>query len=183
MNPFFLEFYIFHINLFFINSKKKIIDYYNLTCNDLISRSVALSQQKIYNEAISLLYSIPEEVDCYNSAQESIVKYYKLYQETICISIIQKVKTSIASRDYEGALNLLMQIDPSTSCKSESDKFIDICEKNISVEVKRQRSLEMLRYKNNIDLEKRRIDASRQIAIEYFKSRPKTITYNNILLY
>ena len=171
------------LNSFFANSKMKIINYYNLTCNDLIGRSAVLSQQKNYKEAMGLLYSIPEEVDCYNSAQESIVKYYKLYQETICISIIQKAKTSIASRDFEGALNLLMQIDPSTSCKSESDKLIDICEKNISVEVKRQRNLEMLRYKNDIDLEKRRIDASRQIAIEYFKSKPKTITYNNLFLY
>jgi hypothetical protein len=171
------------IKSFFTISKKKIIDYYNTTCNDLINKSSTLSKQNKYNEAIGLLYSIPTEVNCYNIAQESIIKYFKLYQESICASLIQKVKTRIAARDFEAALNILMQIDPSTSCKSDTDKLIDICEKNISDEVKRQRGLEMSRYKDNVDLEKRRIESSKLIAIEYFKSRPKTITYNNLLRY
>jgi hypothetical protein len=168
---------------FFTISKKKIIEYYNTTCNDLINKSSTLSKQNKYNEAIGLLYNIPTEVNCYNIAQESIIKYYKLYQESICASLIQKVKTKVAARDFEGALNILMQIDPSTSCKLDTDKLIDICEKNISDDVKRQRGLEMLRYKDNVDLEKRRIESSKLIAIEYFKSRPKTITYNNLLRY
>jgi len=170
------------LNLFFINSKKKIIEYYNLICNDLISNSSTLAKQKKYDEAIGLLYMIPDDVNCYNSVQEAIISYYKLLQESICNSLILKVKTRIAARDFEGALNILMELDPSTSCKLEANKLIDICEKNISQEVVRQRRIELLRYRTDVELEKRRIDASRQIAVEYYRSRPKTITYNNLIL-
>lgn len=171
------------INSFFINSKKKIIDYFNLTCNDIITKSSTLSQQKKYDQAISILIDIPEEVNCFNKVQESIIKYYKLYQESVCSSLLQKAKTRIAARAFIDALNVLNQIDPSTTCKIESDKLISICENNINEDVKRERRLDLLKYKNDIDLEKRRIDAARQIAIEYFKSRPRTITYNNLILY
>jgi hypothetical protein len=86
------------LNLFFINSKKKIIEYYNLICNDLISNSSTLAKQKKYDEAIGLLYMIPYDVNCYNSVQEAIISYYKLLQESICNSLILRL--------YESAISL-----------------------------------------------------------------------------
>jgi hypothetical protein len=36
------------------------------------------------------------------------------------------------------------------------------------------------KYNDKINLEKKRIDAYKDIAVEYAKNQPKTITYNNI---
>ena len=37
----------------------------------------------------------------------------------------------------------------------------------------------MMIYQNESDLEKRRIDAVKDIAVAYFKSQPTTVIYNN----
>jgi len=38
----------------------------------------------------------------------------------------------------------------------------------------------MLEMQKHYDTEQKRLDAEKEIAIEYFRNQPKTVTYNNI---
>jgi len=170
------------LKIFMSNGKKKIIDYYSSVCSDLISNADLLSKQKKYREAISELYSIPEEVNCFKDAEQEIIKTYKLYQDELCKSLIQKAEVNVAARDYNTALDFLMSIDPESVCKKDVSRLMDICSKNIDEEVKRIRDLELKKYQDSIDLENKRLEASKQIAIEYYRSLPKAVTYNDIII-
>jgi len=168
---------------FFTVARNKIVSFYNANCFDIIKKANVFSGQKEYQKSLVTLFSIPSEVKCSNEAYNQILKVYKLYQQTECSKSIQMAKAKIAERDFSSALNILSSLDPESNCKSESDKLINVCSKNISETEKRNFQFLTQALQNENELEKRRINAARDIAIAYFNSQPTTITYNSLILW
>lgn len=135
-----------------------------------------------YEQALGLLMAVPEEVSsCYNQIQEKAIDSYKAYQTQKCAELIQKAKTSLATNDYVGALNILSEIDPSATCFNEAQTLAKTAETKVDAEDKKQWDLQMKQYNDAVILEKQRIEAIKEIVVSYYKSQPTSVSYNYIV--
>lgn len=166
---------------FIETGKGKIIQYYESKCQDIITKSESLVKMQNYEEALGLLQTVPEEVTCYNKVQEKSIEAYKAYQNQKCAKQIQEAKTTLAANNYNAALGILSQIDPSATCFNESQTLMKNAESKIDAEEKKQWDLKMKVYGDNVALEKQRINAVKDIAVAYYKSKPTTVNYSYII--
>ena len=167
--------------LFIETGKSKIVAYYDSKCGDIISRSESLAKMQDYEQALGLLMSVPEEVNCYGKVQEKSIEVYKAYQNQKCISQLQEAKVEIAANNYNSALNILSQIDPSTTCFKESQTLIENTATKVDQEEKKQWEFQMKEYSDNVALQKLRINAIKEVAVAYYNSKPNTLNYNYII--
>jgi len=167
---------------FIETGKLKIIAYYESKCTDIIKKSDSYVKMQQYEQALGLLMSVPEEVSsCYNQIQDKAIEAYKAYQTQRCSELIQKAKTTLASNDYVGALNILSDIDPSASCFNEAQTIAKSAETKVNAEEKKQWDFQMKQYNDAVSLEKQRIEAIKEIAVSYYKSQPTSVNYNYIV--
>ncbi len=167
---------------FIETGKSKIIQYYESKCDDIISKSDGLIKMQKYEDALGLLMTVPEEVtSCYTKIQGKSIEAYKAFQNQRCAKQIQEAKTSLASTNYNGALEILSRIDPSSSCFKEGQSLIKNAEAKVNVEEKKQWDLKMKVYNDNVALEKERINAMKEVAAAYYKSKPTTVNYSYII--
>jgi hypothetical protein len=166
---------------FIETGKGKIIQYYESKCQDIITKSESLVKMQNYEEALGLLQTVPEEVSCYSKVQEKSIEAYKAYQNQKCAKQIQEAKTTLAANNYNAALEILSQIDPSATCFNESQTLMKNAESKIDAEEKKQWDLKMKVYGDNVALEKQRINAVKDIAVAYYKSKPTTVNYSYII--
>lgn len=166
---------------FIETGKAKIVAYYESTCQDIISKSESLVKKQDYEQALGLLMTVPEEVSCYSKVQEKSIEAYKAYQNQKCIVQLQDAKTQLASNNYNSALNILSQIDPSSKCFKESETLINNAAAKVDAEERKQWDLKMKVYNDNVELEKHRITAVKEIAAAYYKSKPTTVNYTYLI--
>ena len=169
-------------NTFIETGKNKIIKYYETKCEDIISKSDAFVKMQKFENALGLLMSVPEEVSsCYNQIQDKSIIAFKAYQTQKCSEQIQKAKTTLASNNFIGALEILSNIDPSATCFKEAQTIAKKAEEKVTTEEKKQWDFQMIQYNDEVNLKKQRINAIKDIAISYFKSQPTTVSYNYIV--
>ena len=77
-------------------------------------------------------------------------------------------------------LNILIDINPNASCYNEVITITKEINNKLINDEKARLELALQKYNDKISLEKKRIDAYKDIAVEYAKNQPKTVTYNNI---
>lgn len=166
---------------FIEGGKAKIVQYYESKCSDIMTKSESLVKMQDYEQALGLLMTVPEEVSCYNKVQEKSIVAYKEYQNYKCAKQIQEAKASLASNNYSGALNVLSAIDPSTTCYKEAESLMKSAEAKVDAEEKKKWDLKMKMYEDDVALQKQRINAVKEVAVAYYKSKPTTVQYNYIV--
>lgn len=170
------------LNAFIEASKRKIIKYYELNCSNLMKKSDGLVQMQQYEQALGLLMSVPQEVSsCYGQAQAKAIQVYKVYQSQQCATSVQKAETALAANDYHGALEILSKIDPSATCFKKAQSLVKSVETKIDAEEKKQWDFQMKAYNDAVSLEKKRIDAVKDMAVAYYKSQTPNINYTMII--
>lgn len=163
---------------FISEGKNKIIDYYEKNCESLIKKAETFASQKQYDQALGLLMTVPEEISgCYDMVQEKAIEAFKRYQNQICSELIQQAKAKIAANANSEALDILAKIDPSADCIRESQALVSKIESKISEQEKKEWDAQMMKYKNEVELEKLRINAVKEIAVSYYRNQPKTVNY------
>lgn len=167
---------------FIEDAKSKITNYYELACEGLIGKANTSSQMGKFQEAIATLLAIPEEVSCYKQAQQTAVKVFISQQNAICSNQIQSAKAAIASQDYNTAFDILSRVDPSSNCHKEADRLIQSTATKFDQEQRKQWEFKMKVYNDQVQLERQRISAIRDIAAAYYKSRPQTISYSTLII-
>lgn len=168
--------------VFIETGKSKIISYYEANCYDIIQKSESFAKLQKYDYSFGLLMSVPDGISsCKNKIQEKAIEVYRLYQSHICSELIQKAKTTLAKSDYIGALNIISEIDPSTNCYKEAQLIAKYTEKQLKDEEKKQWNFQMQQYNDEVGLAKYRIEAIKQIAVSYYKSQRKNVTYNYLI--
>lgn len=156
---------------FIVKGKENIFKYFNENCSSIENKAKNLYIKQDFEQAISLLQSIPETGNnCFAKAQKNALVYYKGYQSKLCKENITKAKSEIATKNYENALNYLNMIDSSSGCYSEVEKLVN----QISDKVEKAENREL-------DLEKRRIDAIKEIAKAYYSNTVRLVNYNVIV--
>ena len=151
--------------------KENIFKYFNENCKGIENKAKNLFDKQDYVQAISLLQSIPElGNNCFEEAQKNAIVYYKGYQSKLCKENVIKAKSAIAIKNYENALYLLNEIDISSSCYSEVLKLINQISDKVEIAENKE-----------LDLEKRRMDAIKEIAKAYYSNCVSLVSYNFIL--
>ena len=78
------------------------------------------------------------------------------------------------------AYSYLAQIDPSAACyaqaKALGQKMGSVVKQNYDFETKEK-------YRNQVALEKQRIDAAKQVAVAWAQNQPKTVVRNNWIVW
>jgi hypothetical protein len=165
---------------FILGGKKKLVDYYVNNCSKILEKADFAAQNSRYDEAIALLNAVPQEAQsCYKSAQTKALSYYKKYQANVCGQKIQDAKIELAGNNYMGVLNTLRYVDVESPCGKEVQSLMTQAASKVDAEEKKQFDVCMMIYKDEIALEKMRIDAVKEIGKAYYANQPKTITYNN----
>ena len=166
---------------FIETGKSKIVEYYESKCSDIITKSESLVKMQDYEQALGLLMTVPDEVSCYNKVQQKSIEAYKAYQNQKCTVQLQEAKTQIATNNYSSALNILSRIDPSTTCFKESQTLVNNAAEKVDVEEKKQWDLKMKQYNDAVSLENQRINAVKDIAVAYYKSKPTSVNYTYLV--
>ena len=166
----------------FINTgKQKILSYYENNCGQIIDDSNALIKMKKYQQAIALLSSIPKEAkNCYSSIQQKSIEAYNAYQKQVCNQNILNAKTKLAMNDYNGALYTLGYIDPSSTCSNEAESLIRISAKKVDEKERKSWNLMLQRYKDKMNMEKYRLEITKEISKAYYNSKPQTVIYKSL---
>lgn len=152
-------------------SKANVEKYYSENCKNLIQLSDNLLAKQDYEQSISLLQSIPQaSADCYNQAQSKSIEAYKKYQSILCTKNLTKAKAAIAANNFSEAIGSLEAIDPASTCYAEVKKLID----QISQKVEKKNQQEL-------DLEKLRINAVKEIAKAYYSNKIRLIKYSTLV--
>jgi acetyl-CoA carboxylase carboxyltransferase component len=91
---------------------------------------------------------------------------------------LQQAKAKSAAMDYDGSLEILAKIDPSSNCYKEQQALMKSVENKVSAEVKKQWDFQMKQYNDAVSLEQHRVNAIKEIAVAYYNSQPTAINYN-----
>ncbi len=148
---------------FLATSKEKIVKYYNDNCNKLMQNAAEQEAKHNYEEAVSILYSIPTGTACHEQAKKKALSVYQKYQKQLCQNIIQYARGEIAIENYAAALDALDLIDANAGCSAEADKLIA----QVSGKVEKHN-------KQVYSLEVQRVKAVEAIAVAYFSRNAKS---------
>ncbi len=183
--------------------KNKIISYYNNQCEQILSDAVSLAQKEKYDEAIYNLSLVPSAcTSCYAKCSDKINELYlaRLNQNgKKNLSEANAIWAASGNLDGAGrAIDLLSKIHIDASSKKEAENLIAQISAKLQADEKRDWELKLKQYEDaqkmeqqrmkmmeesdirNSQLENERLNAARQVALEYARNQPKTITYNNI---
>jgi hypothetical protein len=170
---------------FLEEGKTKIINYYATQCDFTIKEANTLASQEKFDEAIYNLSLVPQVCEvCFSITSELITKIYQQKIDVDCKAKLGQAKIAWAGQQNidkaENVLNILSDIKPNASCYNEAILLAKEINNKLITDEKAKLELALKKYNDKINLEKTRIDAYKEIAVEYAKNQPKTITYNNI---
>lgn len=173
------------ISDFILEGKTKIINYYSSKCDFILKDAQSLVNQDKYDEAIYKLSIIPDVCkDCYFKCQDTLSSIYQKKFDNECKNKLTQAKsvwgTQQTQQGAEKALEILSQIKPSASCQSDVKSFLKLMNDKLIANEKAEWDFKMKQYKDNLELEKLKTNSYKEVAIEYLKTQPKSVTYNNV---
>lgn len=156
---------------FIINTTAKIMKYYTDNCGLVIKNAATLSAQSKYEEALAFLNAVPICVPCYGQASDAVVTTFKRFSDKQCAQLIQMADRYYAGKDYEAALEMVMQINPESSCAGEAKAMIE----RIRVAVDAQDKTKAAQLKYIFDeqnkMESQQIKAAAEVAKAYYSQK------------
>jgi hypothetical protein len=169
------------IKEFISEGKEKILSYYNNNCDQIIQDSDYLMKTQKFDKAIAILSSVPKEAkNCYASLQDKSIEAFNSYQKQTCETNLLKAKTEISKNNFSNALRFLAYIDVSSPCLNKAESLIKEVSKKVDEKEKRDWDLMLKKYNDKQNMSKYRLDAMKEIAKAYYKSKPTSITYKSL---
>jgi len=170
---------------FLEEGKTKIINYYSTNCDFILKDAQALTKQEKYDEAIYKLSLVPDVCkECYFKCLDTLTTIYQKKIDADCKIKLNQAKSLWAAQQTpigaEKVGDILSTINPMASCQGEIESFIKTIDTKLKADEKASWEFKMKQYKDSVELEKIRVNAYREVAIEYARNQPRTVTYNNI---
>ncbi|TAF74248.1 MAG: hypothetical protein EAZ53_09745 [Bacteroidetes bacterium] len=171
---------------FLAESKTKILEYYNTRCDFIIQQANALSQQRKFDLAIATLISVPEVCkDCYTQSLAAAGPIFKKFIDRECkINLMNARNAWNASPNQKGAdkaAEFLGKIDPEAACYKEAEELTKTISARMLKLDQREWDFKLRQFDANIDLEKRRIEAYREVGVAYGTNQPQNVVYRDPL--
>jgi len=110
--------------------KQKILSHYESNCSQICSDAAKLISLGANEEAITLLYSIPDGLSstCYNKVETLLDQAYLRYNAQQCNELIAEAQGAIKNKEVEYAQSLLNMIGANTSCYDEAQRILNSLE-------------------------------------------------------
>lgn len=148
--------------------RQKVLDYYNKEYPSLIRQAQQAASLKNFEEALSIVTSIPECCVGYEQAYNATLSIYDKYINYVCHTLISKARAAwSASPDEYGAqsaYSFLTQIDPDASCYAEAtalhNEIKKVVKENWDFENKEK-------YRDAVETERRKIEAARAVGVAF----------------
>ncbi len=156
--------------------RDRIIEYYNANYTTLLNKARTAMANRDYDEALFYATSIPSCCNGYDEAQSLTLKIYSDNTNYISQQLLAQARAAwSASPDAEGARQAqyyLAQIDPSSSSYAAAQTLSN----EITKTTQKQWNFEHVqKYKDEVALEKQRIEAAKQVAVAWAKRKPRTV--------
>jgi len=168
---------------FIETGKDKIIKFFNDKCDFYLKEAEAYKNQGNFEAAIATLTSVPSICEeCYTKAMSAVGPIYQAQIDRQCKSDLLNAKTAWSNnQNATGAAEAsesLSRIDPNSVCYKEALQLNDVISARIKELENREWANKLKIQQDQVDLDKLRINAAKEIGVAYGKNQPKTITYN-----
>lgn len=156
---------------FLEDSSVKIQQYYQNECINLMLEADKLANTKSYVPALAILASIPQDVGCYNEANEKKEVLYHKYQQEFCNQKLQQAKVYAANNNYRMALYYLGQIDRASTCIKESDDLMTKIGAEVDAENKKEWEKIMKSQESGVEGDKVRAEILDKILESHYRQK------------
>ncbi len=164
------------IEEFVKKGKDKIIAYYDREAANIIKTAQFLASTKQYEEALSMVVTIPMQCNKYDEALQAGLSIYQQYLDNRCaVNLAAARQAWAAEQNATGAQKAgeyLANILPDAGCYDEAMALY----KEIKGKVLDDWKFEMKQYEDTVDLEKQRINAMREVGVAYGRGQQPTTT-------
>lgn len=162
---------------FIADGRQQIVAYYDRYAPQLEAKAEKAAALGNFAEALFLLNQIPECSTAYDRTLPQLKKYYAMYADREGDLILKKARTLWASDptpDGAGAASeLLLLIPVGSNAEKEAEKLFDEMASSLKDDYKFETRQ---KYSDDIDLEKRRIEAAKEVGVAYGKSQKPSTT-------
>lgn len=157
--------------VFLKKSRDEIVRYYNQMCDIIIEQASTLAKFKRHQNAILLLWPIPKEVDCRETARDTMLAIYADFVEYNCLNFLFNARTYITAKDYKLAMEELRKIDAVSSCAKDAVQLMDQIAAKVDEQEQQYIDLYKKMRENEFELEKERYRsiANMQKSVNYTK--------------
>lgn len=165
---------------FIEDGKSAVIRYYNSQCNQIITKAKSLQQREMYDEALNLLSSIPEAcTSCYNQASPLLQNVYNAKVDYDCKKILNEANMLWSANQDTYTANTISKLFSNVSPKAKCVSEVKQLGTKIAARVKEldKREWDYI-FAKDIELEKDKIKAIRDVGVAYGNGQPKTVVYN-----
>lgn len=157
--------------------KKNMMNYYDTQYPNIIKEAKRLASLKNYEEALTMVLSIPVCSKGGDEASKYGLQLYTKYLDRMNLFVLNQAKAIwAAGQDQETAQQvcaMLAQIDPDAACYGEAAKLM----KEVKGRVRSDIDFEMReKYHDQIQLEKNRIAAARAVGVAWGNGQKPTTT-------
>ncbi|MFW5725530.1 MAG: hypothetical protein ACOCX0_03710 [Bacteroidota bacterium] len=150
---------------FIEQGKEKIVEYYNSQCDVIISGAQALASQQQYEEALFLLMSVPDvSRECFNSCMTLTSDIYTQYANQKCNEYLSAARSAWAAKELDAVAENLGKITPDMDCYPQAEELANTVTAAVEGEGASSWHFKMKKYDDQIDLQKMKIEAGRDIA-------------------
>lgn len=164
----------------FSTARDKFKNMYITKCESILKKADVKKSGRQFEESLALLMSVPSEAEqCYEKAMKATQSVYVALSDQECKQHLLNARTYISNQNYSDGLNELSFIDPLSSCYKEAISISKEVESKITAQQNREWQAKQEARKDNIVLQKMRIDAVKEIVVSYYKS--KQANYNIIV--
>lgn len=161
---------------FIREGREKIIAYYDHEADNIIKKAQFLAAQKKYEEALSLVVTIPSQSNKYDAALQAGLGIYQQYIDNQCqINLAAARQAWSAEQNSTGAQKAgeyLANILPDAGCYDEAMALYS----EIKGKVLEDWQFEMKQYQDSVDLTKMQVGALRDVGVAYGKGQQPTST-------
>lgn len=149
-------------SVFVSAGKQKILDYYNMECNRILSRATMLNKMGKYDEAIYELSVIPTECSvCYQKSLDTCAWIYQNKIDKEAESKLQLAKSEWSKAPNKSgadkAAEIINTIAPGSNQQGGIDSLLADIRKKISEIDKREFDLKVKQHEDAVALEKERM--------------------------
>lgn len=156
------------ISQFIQDGKLKILDFYKVHCEDIITEARDMASQNRYEQAILMLSAIPDiNSDCF---AECVGLTQTIYQQMITVrgeELLQKAQNAWAKNPTKQgaheATQYLQQINHAAPCQTEVTKLLNQISEKMNEIDRREWQHEMQIYRDGVERERREWEHKMQV--------------------
>lgn len=134
------------VRTFMTSAREKIVDYYAERIPALVAKAQSLTDRGEYEEALAVLAVIPECVDEYPMVADRMTGVYVQMLDKYAEISLREAKSKIIQKDYDGALDALLYVDPMSTLAPEADRMVEQIKQTIDAEERAAREQKLREY-------------------------------------